>query len=146
MSKKHPTPPGKLYTTNPAGLKNLKVEAELWQITRAGYDLPDTVIVKNLSPSPELFKRFIRSWKGKPPKEWWPEYENLFSKELETDEKIRSLRDVYKKLLQGKNVVLICFCADHRYCHRRLVGEFFLPYGVKAEELNPVLVEQITLF
>ena len=39
-------------------------------------------------------------------------------------------------------MVLVCFCHDHRYCHRRLVGEFFAPYGVKSEELNPILIEQ----
>lgn len=143
MNKK---PTGMLYTSNPAGLKNLNIEAEVWQITRGGLTLPNVILEKKLSPSSSLFQTFIQDWKGKPFNQWWPKYEKKFLIELETEEKIRGLRDVYKRLLLGKNVVLVCFCKDHRYCHRRLVGEFFKPYGVKAIELNPISQEQISLF
>jgi uncharacterized protein YeaO (DUF488 family) len=146
MSKLQNSPTGNLFTSNPAGLINLNVEAELWQITRGGVQLPNTLLVKNLSPSKTLFLKFVHEWKGYPYDEWWHKYERLFLKELSTEEKLRGLRDVYKRLLLGKNVVLICFCHDHRFCHRRLVAEFFEPYGVKAKELNPIKVEQLSIF
>lgn len=142
---KSTVPKGKLYTSNPAGLKYLKEKAELWQVMRAGYDLKNTIRVKELSPSDELFQTYLRAWRKKTTDEWWPLYEKRFSKELESEEKLKGLRAVYKKLLQGNNVVLICFCDDHRICHRRLLGEFFQPYGVEAYELNPIKSEQITL-
>jgi uncharacterized protein YeaO (DUF488 family) len=141
---KHPT--GRLFTTNPKGLRKLQVDAELWQITRAGIELPNTIQVPGLSPSPQLFRKFVSDWKPFPPSKWWSEYEGHFQKELESNEKLQGLRDIYKKLLLGKNVVLICFCKDHRYCHRRLVADFFKPYGVEAEELNPITKEQLSLF
>jgi uncharacterized protein YeaO (DUF488 family) len=139
-------PTGKLYTSNPAGLKFLKEEAELWQIMRAGPELSNAIRVKELSPSDQLFQSYIRTWRRKPSGEWWPLYEDQFMREMKTEEKLHGLRAVYKRLLLGRNVVLICFCDDHRICHRRLVGEFFKPYGVEAIELNPINSEQISFF
>ncbi|UAL47971.1 DUF488 family protein [Sutcliffiella horikoshii] len=144
--EKSPRPKGQLFTSNPAGLKYLKVEAELWQITRAGIEIPNTILVKQLSPSKNLFLKFINNWKGHNPDSWWHKYEEVFLEELENRETKQCLREVYKQLLKGKNIVLICFCDDHRFCHRRLVGEFFKPYGVQAIELNPIRNEQLYLF
>ncbi|GAE94614.1 hypothetical protein JCM21714_3789 [Gracilibacillus boraciitolerans JCM 21714] len=141
-------PTGKLYTSNPQGLRYLKEDAELLQITRAGADLPNTTVVKELSPSPYLFKLFVNEWKGKPAEQWWDNYKERFNEELKNETKLIGLRYVYKKLLAGNNVVLICFCSDHRICHRKLVGgEFFKTYGgVKVLELNPVKQDQLSLF
>jgi uncharacterized protein YeaO (DUF488 family) len=139
-------PSGKLYTSNVEGLKFAPSHAEIWQITRAGHAISGAIVVRNLSPSPQLFQRYLKEWKGTNPQEWWPLYENVFLSELREEEKLKSLRDIYKKLLQGKDIVLLCFCMDHRYCHRRLVGEFFEPYGVTAVELNPIKEEQLSLF
>lgn len=139
-------PKGKLYTTNPAGLKKITFDANVLLITRAGVDIPGTEVIRELSPSPELFRKFLNSWKDRPGNEWWSKYEEKFNIEMKSNIKINALRDVYKRLLIGKNVVLVCFCKDHRYCHRKLVGDFFEQYGVKAIELNPIIVEQITFF
>jgi uncharacterized protein YeaO (DUF488 family) len=139
-------PSGKLYTSNIEGLKFAPPHAEIWQITRAGHDISGAIVVRSLSPSPQLFQRYLKEWKETNPKEWWPLYEKAFLAELKEEEKLKSLRDIYKKLLQGKDIVLLCFCSDHRYCHRRLVGEFFEPYGVTAVELNPIKIEQLSLF
>ncbi|GMN99862.1 DUF488 family protein, N3 subclade [Parageobacillus thermoglucosidasius] len=139
-------PRGKLYTSNVDGLKFAPPHAEVWQITRAGHDISGAIVVRSLSPSPQLFQRYLKEWKGTNPKKWWPLYENVFLSELREEEKLKSLRDIYKKLLLGQDIVLLCFCADHRYCHRRLVGEFFKPYGVVAVELNPIKIEQLSLF
>ncbi len=139
-------PSGRLYTSNLPGLKKLKTPADLLLITRAGAEISNVETIRALSPSPDLFHTYLDEWKDRPDKSWWPEYERRFWRELESEEKLPALRDVYKRLLRGRDVALICFCNDHRYCHRRLVGEFFEDYGVKAEELNPVTVEQMDLF
>lgn len=139
-------PSGRLYTSNLPGLKKLKMQADRLLITRAGAEISNVEPVRALSPSPDLFHTYLDEWRDRPDKSWWPEYERRFRRELESEEKLAALRDVYKRLLRGQDVALICFCKDHRYCHRRLVGEFFEDYGVQAEELNPVTVEQIDLF
>lgn len=146
MTLLKPRPTGKLFTSNPAGLKYLKVEAEIWQIMRAGFEIEEAMRVKELSPSDDLFQTYIRSWRNKPSEQWWSLYEERFLKEMKSEEKIHGLRKVYKRLLMGRNIVLICFCDDHRICHRRLVGDFFHSYEVEAVELNPVKSEQISLF
>lgn len=140
-------PTGKLYTSNVAGLKKTKNSASILAITRAGYEIQGTEIIRDLSPSEDLFHRYLSEWRNKMDnKEWWPLYEKQFLTELKMENRIQALREIYKKLLRGQDVVLMCYCKDHRYCHRRLVGEFFKEYGVEAEELNPVKVEQINLF
>ncbi|KMK90761.1 hypothetical protein VL03_21400 [Rossellomorea marisflavi] len=146
VTEKNLIPTGNLYTSNPDGLKNLTVTADIWQITRGGVALPNAHVVRELSPSKVLFQKFVHNWKGKPYQDWWHKYEKNFLKEMENEVFKKSLRSVYKELCRGKNIVLVCFCKDHRYCHRRLVGEFFQEYGVKVKELNPVLQDQLTLF
>lgn len=139
------TPTGQLFTSNVIGLRNLKVDAEIMQITRAGIEIPNATLVRNLSPSPELFNTFNTKWRHLPPQVWWHEYERQFLEELNFKDKLNCLRGIYKKLLAGMNIVLVCFCKDHNYCHRKLVGEFFKPYGIIAEELNPIQSEQLSL-
>ncbi|HIW34122.1 MAG TPA: DUF488 domain-containing protein [Candidatus Paenibacillus intestinavium] len=139
-------PKGKLYTSNPTGLKKINFDATLLLITRAGADISGTTRVRELAPSAALFHESIEQRQSKPGPEWWPQYEEKFLLELQSDVKINALREVYRRLLRGENIVLVCFCTDHRYCHRRLAGHFFEQYGVQVEELNPVTVEQITLF
>lgn len=145
---KEKKPMGTLFTTNPAGLRKITFteETEMWQITRAGKELPGGVIVKELAPSPKLFNMFVENWKGNPPHTWWNEYEKAFQEELKTEEKLVVLRELYKKLLQGRNIVLVCFCRDHQYCHRKLVADFFAKYSVEVQELNPIENEQLFLF
>jgi uncharacterized protein YeaO (DUF488 family) len=137
---------GKLYTSNLAGLKKTSFDADVLLITRAGVELPGAEIIRDLSPSKDLFQKYLSLWKDQGDYSWWPSYEQRFMIELKSNEKLNALRYVYKRLLQGENIVLVCFCKDHRYCHRRLVGEFFEKYDMHVEELNPVKYEQITLF
>ena len=137
-------PTGRLFTSNPNGLKKIRIDAELWQITRAGHDIPNAIIVRELSPSLELYNLFINQWKNLPPRDWWDQYEQRFLKELNSPEKLLFLRKIYCKLLKNTNIILICFCQDHIHCHRRLVGDFFRTYDVEVEELNPKM--QLSMF
>lgn len=139
-------PKGKLYTSNPNGIKKITFNAEIWQITRGGPTIPDTIVVDSLAPSKDLFKKYTNEWKGKSPEVWWKDYEEQFMSEMKTEEKLQCLRLIYKKLLKRKNIILVCFCKDHRYCHRRLLGEFLKQYNVEVKELNPLKHEQPTLF
>lgn len=139
-------PIGKLYTSNVEGLKRIDFDADEYLITRAGYDVNGTKRLKGLSPSPDLFQRYVLKWKDSGnPEKWWPYYEKFFLEELKTEEKLKDLRCIYKELIRGKNIVLVCFCKNHKYCHRSLVADFFLKYGVESIELNPVDYEPIYL-
>ena len=145
-------PIGKLYTSNPDKLKYLDVKAEIWQITRSNTLLVnEAILVRGLAPSDQLFNKYINKWKNTPAGNWWHEYEELFLKELGNEEKLSNLRLLYKKIMEGINIVLLCFCKDANYCHRRLVGEFFNQYGIKSielngDELNKSKPKQLTIF
>lgn len=140
------TQSGQLFTSNPAGLKKIDFNARILLITRAGPEFNAFEAVRDLSPSPGLFQALLNMRKDNDNYDWWPEFETKFNRELKSDIKLQALREVYKILRNGDNVVLICLCKDHRYCHRRLVGEFFEAYGFTPTELNPVTVEQLKLF
>ncbi|MHB8127217.1 MAG: DUF488 family protein, N3 subclade [Desulfitobacteriaceae bacterium] len=66
--------------------------------------------------------------------------------EAKTDKKLNCLRELYRRLRSGTNIVLLCFCKDYNYCHRKLVAEFFKQYEMIAEELDPIKHEQLILF
>ena len=132
-------PNGLLFTSNVNGLRNLKIESEIWQITRAGTLIPKSILVRGLAPSSELFDNYLREWKNLPSEVWWNEYENRFLEELKSEEKLDCLREVYRRLKNGTNIVLVCFCKDFNYCHRKLVAEFFRQYDIISEELDPRL-------
>ena len=143
---------GFLFTSNVNGLRNLKVESEIWQITRAGI-IPNSTLVRGLAPSTELFEKYLTEWKKLPTKDWWQEYETRFLEELKSQEKLDCLREVYRRLKNGTNIVLVCFCKDYNYCHRKLVAEFFRQYDITSEELDiqkelvdPIIHEQLTIF
>jgi len=147
LKDKFLNPTGQLYTCNVSGLSKISMKADRLLITRAGFDVPNVEIIRDLSPSPELFQTYLTQWKDKvSPDIWWSDYENRFTHELQLESRIKALRDVYKRLIQGRNVILLCFCKDHRYCHRRLVGNFFNEFGAEAHELNPVVIEQMQFF
>lgn len=126
---------GKLYTSNPSGLKHLEQEAEVWQITRGGVLIPGAVLVRALAPSQALFSKYLSEWKDLPANQWWEDYKKQFVDELTSEEPILILRALYKKLIGGTSVVLLCLCKDYNYCHRKLVGEFFVKYDLEATEL-----------
>lgn len=130
-------PTGLLFTSNVNGLRNLKIESEIWQITRAGTLIPNSTLVRGLAPSSQLFEKFLREWKELPNKTWWQEYESLFLEELKSEEKLDCLREIYRRLKNGTNIALVCFCKDYNYCHRKLVAEFFRQYDIISEELDP---------
>jgi len=126
---------GYIITTDTASLKKVNCD-EKWLITRAGIDIPNTLRVRELAPSSELFSRYIKEWRGKNPEEWWPLYKEDFCKELKTEEKLVQLRKLWKLVKIGKVIALVCFCKDNRYCHRTLVGDFLREAGIDVREIG----------
>jgi len=121
-------------------------------ITRAGPEIPGVIRVKGLSPSQSLFTQYLREWRDKDPELWWSQYTDLFNKELHTDEKLMTLRRLWRLVRSGKVIALACYCTDSRYCHRTLVGDFLRQKGVRVEEKSvkqqesQVEFEQLSMF
>lgn len=94
-----------------------------------------------LAPSPALFKLHQNEWKEQSPETWWPAYENRFIEELKTEEKLGVLRRLWRAIEAGKTMALVCFCADPRYCHRRLIGLFLQHHGMVVEEFDKMSLD-----
>lgn len=131
--------PGKVYTASVSRIKELaEFCAEIWLITRAGKDIAGTIRVRGLSPGPALYQDYLEKWKDVDPERWWPQYQARFKEELKQPEKRAALHRLWLLLREGKNVALVCFCPDYRYCHRTIVGDLLREKGVAVEEMSPL--------
>jgi len=136
---------GTVYTADVSRVQELdRFCAEVWLITRAGRDIPGAMRVRALSPGESLFRDYLEKWRFNPPEQWWPEYRERFNTELQQPEKGPVMQRLHKLLAEGKNVGLVCFCPDYRYCHRTLVGEFLKQRGIAVEEISPPPEEKKT--
>lgn len=87
-----------------------------------------------LAPNKQLFKKYLTEWKGRAGDEWFEEYKKRFVEQLKEPEVKEKLRTLYKLVMhENKNIVLVCFCEDYRYCHRSIIGEYLESYGVPVE-------------
>lgn len=107
--------------------------------------------VPQLSPSLELFNQ-AQIWKKEYEKieDWFPLYEERFIKEIqERDDMVRALRKLEKRIQEGCEIRLFCFCKNEQFCHRRLIGEELIKRGYEVDwcrkPVEPVL-EQLSLF
>ncbi len=141
---------GYVITASISSIKNIVCD-EVWQITRSNKNIPGTLWVPDLAPSPDLYRQFLNQWKDKPGEEWWHFYKNRFEQELKTGEKLNALRKIWYLVQSGKVIALVCFCKDNNYCHRSLVGDFLKQYGIRVEEYTKDRTindgyKQLTLF
>lgn len=108
---------------------------EIWLITRVNKNIPGVKWVPELAPDRDLYNKYLNDWKGKPGQEWWPEYKKEFELQLQSETRLRALREVWSLVNSGQVIALLCYCAEDTYCHRSIVAEFLRNYDVKVEEL-----------
>ena len=124
---------GTLFTTNIGGMRRIQAD-EYWSVTRGGGDIAGTTRVKELAPSPDLYRQYLSQWRGRPPEGWWSEYERLFLAEMQAPVAVEGLRVLYRRLQSAHSVALVCYCSDPDHCHRRLLGDFLSRHGVTVVE------------
>lgn len=124
---------GTLWTTDVGALRYTRAD-EHWLVTRGGGDIVGTIRVRELAPSPALFHQYVTRWRGRPPEEWWGRYEGAFKAEMKNPVVMEALRRLYRRLQDGTNVALVCYCRDPEHCHRRLLGDFLSNHGVTVLE------------
>jgi uncharacterized protein YeaO (DUF488 family) len=130
-----PASGGYIITTNVANVKKIDCD-EAWLIARAGKDIPGTIRVRSLAPSPHLYKIYFTEWRQRDPEEWWPQYRAEFARELQSAEKLNKLRELWSLVNVGRVIALVCYCKDANHCHRLLVGQFMMNQGVRVEEFS----------
>ena len=132
-STSNPGNSGKAVTCSFKQSKSYNAD-EKWLITRGKKDLPGYKRVPELAPSEELFNKYINHWKGKPGHIWWSKYKSEFMKQFKKPQFLIQLALLYEKVQnQNKNILLVCFCENVEYCHRKLIGFFLLEKGLKVQ-------------
>ena len=67
----------------------------------------------------------------------WCDFEREFKKEMEKQPMLQGLRDLYRRVKNGEDIILACYEKEDTKCHRRLIGEFLQQYGIYYAELQP---------
>lgn len=133
---------------------------QIWMIVRSLKDLDyrsdiEMLYVPELSPSPELYHKFLE-WKknGQWNKETFlKEYVPEFLEDLHSSESMAALRKIVDES-QTKNIMLACYCSDEEMCHRSIVlgvlqgmgakvaiDKDYLQYYEMFKEINPEFVK-----
>mgnify|MGYP003832975069 CR=1 FL=1 len=111
---------------------------ERWLITRVEATGNGILWVPELAPSQRLFKKYLDDWKGTLIEDYWPQYVEMFQKELKKQiSKLAALRHLWQLSSQGISVALFCYCQSPEHCHRSLVADFLKSHGVTVMEYVP---------
>lgn len=118
-------------------------------VRRPPVKIPEHFIhVPQLSPSPELFHQ-AQIWKKQlgDKENWFPLYEERFLKEIkERNDLVRALKKLEKRIQQGIDIRLFCYCKDHHFCHRKYIGMELEKRGHEVDWCEKKVIEQLSLF
>lgn len=99
-----------------------------------------TYVIKDLSPSPELFNLYL-TWKrqGRWNRQMFlDEYLWRFTRDMEQGNGgigVKKMRQI-AELSKYKNIALMCFCEDEFMCHRSIVGQWLIEMGAEVKGLR----------
>lgn len=122
-----------LYTTYISNIKNLSEDMQKKVIIIARYFKSEKFKKDiRLCPSAGLLKD------RKDGLDWY-DFEYFFKKEMKEQPMLGALRELYKRLKHGEDIILACYEKDDSICHRRLIGEFLSQYGIEYKEIEGVM-------
>lgn len=120
-----------LYSTYISNIKNLTDEEQSKVLNIARFFRSDKFRKDiRLSPSNELLKMYKAGIID------WDEFETEFKIQMSGGLTLIALRELYKRLKSGEDIILVCYEKDYTYCHRRLIGEFMMQYDIEYHELK----------
>lgn len=108
---------------------------EVWAIVRSLKNPGNMKYVPELSPSWNLFKRYLQL---RDSGQWNAEtfrsiYVPAFLREIKAGTVRKKLNELVKLDRQGKRIGLICFCSDEALCHRSIVAGVLQHVGVHVQ-------------
>jgi uncharacterized protein YeaO (DUF488 family) len=67
----------------------------------------------------------------------WDDYYKRYRKEVILNPKCKDMLDkIMKRLKNGEDIMLICYCDKSKFCHRGILGEYFINEGVEVINLD----------
>lgn len=119
---------GSLYLSSISNIKKIPDNVIKLLITRKpikNYKKYDIYYVPSLAPSLQLFSEYSSGNKS------WKEFVFTFRRDMILNKELNIYLDkVYKQIMSGKNVALICYCSDSDKCHRGIIANYFKELGV----------------
>lgn len=113
---------GKLYTTYFGNRNNFPESGRIYSIVRKPLSLPN---IECFAPSLDL----LCSYKSK--RIDFRKFADLYLQELiNNEDAIKTFDSLLEVLNQGEDIILVCYEKSNEYCHRRLLAEVFMHYGV----------------
>lgn len=113
-----------------------KEDWENWMIVRS----PDVIYsytkhVPELSPSPELFKKYRKIFhEGNFDEKFFREiYVPQFIEELLVNPEVIEKLNYLCRESKTNNFYLGCYCSDERLCHRSIIAGFLMGLGAEIE-------------
>lgn len=121
------------------------IKLHITQYTNQGIKV-DFLHTPQLAPSPELFAKTMNVWKkfkfsdedlnylkSIHSNDWFDLYRRDYLKQIETDYDMqRYIKRVCKRLDEGKNIIMCCYCKNIDKCHRKILGEYFRQLGYEV--------------
>lgn len=94
--------------------------------------IPGWTCVPGLSPSKKLLKKreqwiWDREWARN-----WTEFVKQYRQELNEPPQNIYVKHLLKRLNEGKNIAIACYCADERHCHKQIIGEWIMDRGIEV--------------
>lgn len=59
----------------------------------------------------------------------WEQYEEMYHYRMK--DSYKASKEKWKEILAMDEVVLVCYCKDDKYCHRRLLREYLVKCGAE---------------
>jgi len=104
--------------------------------------------VPQLSPSRSLFNQ-AQIWKKElgEKENWFSLYEERFLKEIkERDDLKRAIVKLERRIKEGVDIRLFCYCKDADFCHRKYIGQELEKRGYEVDWCKKETVEQMSFF
>lgn len=121
-----------LYSTYIGNIKNLDEEHQAKVLNIARYFKSEKIKKDvRLSPTADLLKAI------KTGNIDWSDFEYYYKEEMKREPMITALRELYKRLRRGEDIILVSYNKNYQECPRRLIGEFLQQYGIEYKELEP---------
>ena len=121
-------------------LRNVPQGTTIWAIVRSlKHQKPGMIQVKDLSPSKELFHKYLSlkavgRWNEATFKEI---YVPRFLYEIRSNKKaIDLLNEIYKIDKAGGDIALVCFCHEEDKCHRSIIAGLLQAVGCNVKTLT----------
>lgn len=134
---------GTLYTCSVANMNKYSHIENKFLITQTCSDNPAIILERygflwapSLAPSKEIFYEYRRlsklgQWTPDAFNNWYtPAYNNYI---LGNADPRNLLNYIWKRLADGKDVVIACYCGNVDMCHRKLVGLQFERLGITVD-------------